>query len=97
MISLCLDFDYYMYVKTTRIQLRKKYLSTRILFLIVYFIVLILYMNTLMFLTRFAFRKWNKMVSFSMNWIFVCGRTLFLFEIMLTSHTGLKDDANLMS
>lgn len=50
-----------------------------------------------MFLTRFAFRKWNKMVSFSMNWIFVCGRTLFLFEIMLTSHTGLKNDANLMS
>lgn len=37
------------------------------------------------------------MVSFSMNWIFVCGRTLFLFEIMLTSHTGLKNDANLMS
>lgn len=23
MISLCLDFDYYMHVKTTRIQLRK--------------------------------------------------------------------------
>lgn len=32
-----------------------------------------------------------------MNWIFVCGRILFFFEIMLISYIGLKNDVNLMS
>lgn len=33
MISLCLDFDYYMYVKTTRTQLRKKiFINSNIIF-----------------------------------------------------------------
>lgn len=37
------------------------------------------------------------MVFFFMNWIFVCGRILFFFEIMLISYIGLKNDVNLMS
>lgn len=35
------------------------------------------------------------MVFFFMNWIFVCGRILFFFEIMLISYIGLKNDVNL--
>lgn len=54
-------------------------------------------MNILMFLIRFVFCKWNKMVFFFMNWIFVCGRILFFFEIMLISYIGLKNDVNVMS
>lgn len=54
-------------------------------------------MNILMFLIRFVFCKWNKLVFFFMNWIVVCCRILFFFEIMLISYIGLKNDVNLMS